>query len=428
VRGIMKRYILVLIVMALPVMRLSAQTTNNPAGIEGSAAAEIRNELRREEERLATERKRIEDDLGTKERMLRQYEAESDEHLARVPELERARDEAEIALESSYAEMSRVKNEYDSLSLQEKARLTKKLISDLNQKYQNDHRDQLAAYKRDRAIIENYKWKMSDFDNLELAMPPDERGNKNKLTFKGRRAASGKFPTMDLNVGRLSWHKVPARARFSVTIVDGNPFVADVLIKPGFSVAEFATTNRAARSVHVFIAKHFEEKRRAIDGAYQLTAVSWFIDSGKSVCWQACMLPVFNPTPEPETVPLVATVSTPEIASVLNSWVWETEEWKQNAIDARDNYEQAKTELKNRNRSIPKAEAEVSIRVASLRAKQTELEVEIDELRSILTEYERQAKEDALEDDFDDEDVAPAEMGDDSGDFDFDSDDDDLSF
>lgn len=370
----------------------SASSTGSPApgGSAPSTLAKVldENAVKAEVEAVKAKRKKEEASLRSD---LSEAEDNLKGLLAREEQLNREPDkikqdiaDRKARMDETYQVMTDIEGPFRADETRAKDAFVKKLIGELQTKYDAEFDRVMAAHAADMSFVAANRMKPSDFDDLTVSL--DAANPARSIRFEGRNGnkVSGSFVTMNYDRGQKVWRQIPDNATFQVTVQKQNPFVTDVLVRFGSDLLACGSTNVLDWDVHVFVGKNFK-KKDGDSGKMYFIGVSWPVDLGRPVCWQSGVPLVYDVAPKP--VRAIADDTTPEIAKQAGEWVFDDPgelKKKKDAILANE------TAKRDHQRAIILSENRLARNaklISDCKDKQKEEQDKIDDIKRKLAEY-----------------------------------------
>ncbi|MEI6217609.1 MAG: hypothetical protein WCP86_01785, partial [bacterium] len=221
----------------------------------------------KEEAELKAQREEAQQDLLEQQAKEKQYQSQ-------LPKIDEAIDEYKKKADAALQAQADLEPLYRAAEATVKESFIKKVIGDLQAKYDEEFRRALAVYADGTNFVACNRINLAEFGKLQLALDPTDSTRVIRFDGLNRNAVSGCFPTMNFALGQTVWHQIPNNATFQATVQKRNPFVADVLIKFGADVLRCGSTNMLDWDVHMFIGKDFTKKDGEKD-KFVLLGVSW---------------------------------------------------------------------------------------------------------------------------------------------------------
>jgi hypothetical protein len=337
----------------------------------------------KEEAELKAQREEAQQDLLEQQAKEKQYQSQ-------LPKIDEAIDEYKKKADAALQAQADLEPLYRAAEATVKESFVRKVIGELQAKYDEEFRRALAVYTDGTNFVARNRINLAEFDKLQVALDPSDATRMIRFDGLHKNEVSGCFPTMNFALGQTVWHQIPNNATFQATVQKRNPFVADVLIKFGADILRCGSTNMLDWDIHMFIGKDFTKKDGEKD-KFMILGVSWPVDLGRPMCWQCGIPPVFEVIPKP--VRAVAGEATPEIAKQISEWVFSDPLWltrKKEAI----------AQNRGKHRDLEHAVAvkntqteRIGRNIAESKEKQKEIQQKIEDINNKLIEYQEDAVE-----------------------------------
>lgn len=346
------------------------------------------NAVKAEIEAVKARRKKEEAELKTQleeaEQELKDLKARETMVNGEKPKIEQAIVDAKKKQDDAYQVMTDIEVPYKAAELAAKETFTRKIISDLQTKYDAEFNRVMALHVFDTNFVASHRMQVSDFADLTITLDSENPSRKIKFDGLAGNRVEGWFLTMDFERGREVWHQIPAGATFQVSMQKRNPFVADVLVHFGADLLACGSTNMLDWDVHVFVAKDFE-KKESDKGRFFFVGVSWPVDLGRPVCWQKGIPPVYDVTPKP--VRAIADDTVPDISKQIAEWKFDDPGWLTKRKDANVAYLAAKQSYDREVILKDTRFARVERKLGEVQDKQKDADQKINDIKLKLEEY-----------------------------------------